>query len=59
MSEVNEYLTAFTVYLDDHFQARIDLAPTLREGYTVQRAATDHDFDVAVLWVSKYREKKA
>lgn len=53
-----EYLTAFTVYLTKDLQTKVHLAPELPRGVTVVRAATDHDFDVAALWINKYRQNK-
>lgn len=59
MTAVRTYLTAFTVYLDQDLKASVDLSrPTLPEGVEIIRPANDHDFDVAALWIDKYRRKQ-
>lgn len=55
---MTKYLTAFTVYLDEDLRARVNLNPVLPADVEVQRTATDFDFDVAALWIQRFRQKK-
>ena len=59
MTTNRQYLTAFTVYLDTDLKASVHLNPMLPDNVTIERAAPSFDFDVAALWISKYKEKVA